>query len=179
VTHPADGEASLPVSKTRRKKDMQALQALGEALVALPPAHLSGLDLPERLADAIADARRTPSFEGRRRQLQYIGRLMREVDPEPIARRLAELKTERNRATARHHEAEHWRERLLADDRALTELAAARPGLDTQHLRALVRNARREAARGAPPKASRALFRALREALGDGAQDETGAATPR
>lgn len=167
VTDPANGETPRPVSKTRRKKDMHALQALGEALVALPPAQLSGLTLPERLADAIADARKTPSFEGRRRQMQYIGRLMRDVDPEPIERHLAQLRNERRLDNVRHQEAEHWRERLLADDRALTELAAARPGLDIQHFHTLVRNARREAARSQPPRASRALFRALRECLAD------------
>jgi ribosome-associated protein len=165
VTQPPTGDDDLPVSKTRRKKDMHALQALGEALVALAPAQVAGLGLPERLADAIADARRIPTFEGRRRQMQYIGRLMREVDPEPIAQHLALLRNERSRDNARHREAERWRERLLAEDAALTELASAHPGIDTQHLHTLVRNARREIARGAAPKASRALFRAVRDCL--------------
>jgi ribosome-associated protein len=156
-----------PVSKTRRKKDMHALQALGEALVALSPAQLSGLSLPERLADAIGAAKRIPTFEGRRRQMQYIGRLMREVDPEPIAQRLQLLRNARGQDNARHHEAERWREKLLAEDSALTELAAARPGLDTQQLHTLVRNARREAARGGAPKAQRALFRAVRDLLAE------------
>ena len=156
-----------PVSKTRRKKDMHALQALGEALVTLTPAQLSGLSLPERLADAIGAAKRIPTFEGRRRQMQYLGRLMRDVDPEPIAQRLQQLRSARGQDNARHHEAERWRERLLAEDSAMTALAAVRPGLDTQHLHSLVRNARREAARGAPPKAQRALFRALRELLAE------------
>lgn len=155
-----------PVSKSRRKKDMHARQALGEALVALTPAQLSGLGLPERLADAIGEARRIPTFEARRRQMQYIGRLMREVDPDPIARHLSALRNERRRDSARQHELERWRSRLLAEDGALTELVRAYPGLDSQHLRALVRNARRELARGDPPRAQRALFRALRECLG-------------
>lgn len=172
MTDPAGSEAPPPVSKTRRKKDMHALQALGEALVELTPAQLSGLRLPERLAEAIADARRIPTFEGRRRQMQYIGRLMRDVDPEPIAQRLALLRNERGRDNARHHEMERWRERLLADDSALTELAASRPGLDIPHFRTLIRNARREAERDAPPKASRALFRALRECLTDAPEGE-------
>ena len=144
---------------------MHALQALGEALVGLTPAQLSGLNLPETLADAIAAAKRTPTFEGRRRQMQYIGRLMRTVDPEPIAARLAALRHPRLQDNARQHEAEQWRERLLAADSALTEFAAAHPGIDTQQLHTLVRNARREQARGAPPKASRALFRLLRAGL--------------
>jgi ribosome-associated protein len=161
-----------PVSKTRRKKDMHALQALGEALVALTPAQLAGLSLPERLADAIGEARRIPTFEGRRRQMQYIGRLMREVDAEPIAQRLQQLRYGRAQDNARHHAAELWRERLLAEDSALTELAAAHPGLDTQHLHTLVRNARREAARGDAPKAQRALFRALRDCLAEAPHPE-------
>lgn len=167
-------EDETPVSKTRRKKEMHALQALGEALVALTPEQLSGLALPERLADAIAAARRVPTFEARRRQMQYIGRLMREVDPEPIAQRLAALRNARQRDNARQHEAEHWRSRLLAEDRALTELADAHPGIDTQHLHQLVRNARREAASGAPPRAHRALFRALRDCLDAASGSRTG-----
>lgn len=144
---------------------MLALQALGEALVALTPEQLAGFELPERLSDAIAFARRVATHEGRRRQMQYIGRLMRELDPEPIAARLARLRSARLHDNALHQKAEQWRGRLLAEDQALTELAAAHPGIDTQHLHQLVRNARREAARGAPPKAQRALFRALREGL--------------
>jgi ribosome-associated protein len=174
VTDPPGSNDPQPISKTRRKKDMHALQALGEALVELTPAQLSGLELPERLADAIAEARRLPTFEARRRQMQYIGRLMREIDPEPIAQRLSLIRNERRRDNARQHDLERWRERLLAEDAALTELASARPGLDTQHLHTLVRNARRELARGDPPKAQRALFRALRECLDEPSAGRSG-----
>ena len=165
VTDLPGSEDDKTVSKTRRKKDMHALQALGEALVALTPTQLAGLSLPESLADALAEARRIPTFEARRRQMQYIGRLMRDIDPAPIAARLASLRHGRAQDNARHHEAERWRERLLAEDAALTELATLRPGLDTRQMHTLVRNARRELASGAAPKASRALFRLLREAL--------------
>lgn len=170
----SSGNEDKPVSKTRRKQEMHALQALGEALVGLTAAQLAGLDLPQRLADAIADARRIPSFEGRRRQMQYIGRLMRDVDPRPIEQRLAQLRSERSRDNARQHEAERWRERLLAEDSALTEFASAHPGADTQQLHTLVRNARREIARGDPPKAGRALFRALRDCLAGAPADDSG-----
>ena len=165
MTDSPDGDAAKPVSKTRRKKEMQALQSLGEALVALAPAQLSGLELPERLADAVAEARRTRTFEGRRRQMQYIGKLMRDVDPAPIERHLAQLRNANRRAAADHQEVERWRDRLLAEDGALAALEAARPDIDTRHLRELVRDARREAARGGPPRARRMLFRALRDAL--------------
>jgi len=144
---------------------MHELQALGEALVELPSHRLAALELPERLADAIAEANRISGFEAKRRQMQYIGRLMRDVDVAPIAAYLEQLRTDRNRVNQAHHELERWRERLLAEDSALTELAAAAPGMDMQQMRTLVRNARKEQARDQPPKATRALFRALRELL--------------
>ncbi|MCC6533081.1 MAG: DUF615 domain-containing protein [Burkholderiales bacterium] len=144
---------------------MHALQALGEALVELTNAQLSGLHLPEALADAIVEARRISSFEARRRQMQYIGRLMREADAGAIAEHIARIRQERQRDASRQHELERWRERLLAGDAALTELAQTTPALDVQRLRTLVRNARNEQARGLPPKASRELFRTLRAIL--------------
>src|SRR5262245_2021093 len=104
---------------------MHALQALGERLVELTPEQLGELALPERLADAVAAAKRINGFEARRRQMQYIGRLMREVDAAPIAARIAGFQTAARRDAALHHAAEHWRERLLADEQTLTELARA------------------------------------------------------
>lgn len=154
-----------PVSKTRRKKEMHALQSLGEQLVELPAERLAGLDLPERLRDAIEEARRVPTFGGRRRQMQYIGRLMREVDPEPIRERLDALRGASARETALHHAAEQWRERLLEGDAALTEFVSDHPGADLQALRALIRNARREREQQRPPRASRELFRTVRVLL--------------
>ena len=150
------------LSKTRRKKNMHALQDLGEKLVGLTTAQLASLALPERLADAIEQAKRVPGFEARRRQMQYIGRLMREVDAAPIAARIAAQQMSRQRENARHKDAERWRDRLLADESTLTELTRSHPGLDTQQLRTLIRNVRKEQAQGRPPHASRALFRALR-----------------
>ena len=158
-------ENEIPISKTRRKKDMHALQELGEALVGLKSTQLAALALPERLADAIDEAKRISGFEARRRQMQYIGRLMRDVDATAIGEYIAGLRTERQRSNSRHHEAEHWRERLLAEDAALTELAALAPDVDLQQLRTLIRNARSEQARAQPPKATRALFRMLRDIL--------------
>jgi ribosome-associated protein len=145
---------------------MHALQALGERLVELAPDVLDALALPERLAEAIAEAKRINGFEARRRQVQYIGRLMREVDAAPIAERVAGLNAAARRTNALQHETEKWRDRLLAEESALTELTRAHPDLDTQQLRTLIRNARREEAQGRAPHASRALFRALRSVLG-------------
>jgi ribosome-associated protein len=150
------------ISKTRRKKEMHALQKLGEELVNLPPARLEKLSLPEALREAVMDARRFNGREALRRQMQYIGRLMRDVDALPIAEQLAAWRGESDQETARHHQLERWRERLLASDEALTEWLAEHPGSDSQQLRTLIRNARQEAVQGKPPKSGRELFRLLR-----------------
>ncbi len=151
------------VSKTKRKQEMHALQALGVALVALPESQLGGLSLESNLYEAVLAAKRIKSHEGKRRQMQYIGRLMRGVDAEPIRERLAAIEGHSAQATAQHRRLEAWRERLLADDEALTEFAGAFPGADLQALRALLRNARKEMKEGKPPRAYREVFRFLKE----------------
>jgi len=152
------------LSKTRRKQDMHALQALGGALLDLPPSQLDALGIPEELAEAVREAGRISSHEAKRRHLQYIGRLMRKLDPEPIRAAIAEIEGRSAAARARHRRIEQWRERLLEDDRALTEFAHEHTGADLQALRALIRNARKEIAWSRVPRAQRALFRFLREA---------------
>ena len=142
---------------------MHELQALGVALVALPEGMLQAMALDSRLLDAVLEAKRITAHEGKRRQIQYIGRLMREVDPAPIRARIAELEGSSAQATARHRRLEAWRERLIGDDEALTAFAAEHPGADLQTLRALIRNARKEASLGKPPHAFRELFRLLKE----------------
>jgi ribosome-associated protein len=155
------------LSKTKRKQEMHELQALGTALVGLSDAHLERMALPEELAQAVLEARRIGSHEARRRQMQYIGRLMREIDPEPIRAQLAALEGGSAQARASHQRLEHWRARLMEDDGALTEFARAHPVADLQQLRTLIRNARREQAESRPPRAYRELFRAIREASGE------------
>lgn len=155
------------LSKTKRKKEMHDLQALGAALVALSAAHLARMRIPEELMLAVHEARRIGSHEARRRQLQYIGRLMRELDAEPIRAQLAAVHGGSAAERARHQRLEHWRARLLEDDAALTDFAREHPAGDLQQLRALIRNARREQAEGRPPRATRELFRVLREAAGE------------
>ena len=150
-------------SKTRRKVEMHALQALGAELVELPVAQLDSLDLPEPLAAAVREAHRIHAHEAKRRHLQYIGRLMRSVEPEPIRSALSELQGRAAAARARHRRIEQWRDRLLADDHALTEFAREHAAADLQALRTLIRNARREIAAQREPHAQRALFRALRD----------------
>lgn len=160
---PADFPA--PASKTRRKAEMHDRQSLGEALVRLAPSRLAELALPERLADAIGEARTISKHEARRRQMQFIGRLMREVDPAPIRARLAEWDEAPAAERARLAAVERWRQRLLAEPAALDALAAAAPGADRARLAALVARTRTERAQAAPPHAYRELFRALNALL--------------
>jgi ribosome-associated protein len=154
--------ADAPVSKTRRKREMLELQSLGAALVALPEAQLARMTLDSNLAQAVLEARRIRSHEAKRRQLQYIGRLMRELDPEPIRAQLGALEGSSAQAAAAHRRLEAWRVRLLSDDEALTRFAAEHPGTDLQELRSLIRNARKEAKEGKPPRAYREIFRVLK-----------------
>ena len=153
-----------PVSKTRRKREMTELQSLGAALVELPETQVQAMGLDERLAEAVREAKRMRSHEAKRRQLQYIGRLMRELDPEPIRAQLAATEGSSARAAAAHRRLEAWRERLITDDAALTRFAAEHPAADLQALRALIRNARKEQKEGKPPRAYRELFRAIKAA---------------
>ena len=151
------------VSKTKRKREMHELQVLGASLVDLPEGLLHAMNLEARLLGAVLEAKRIKSHEAKRRQMQYIGRLMRDVDPAPIRARMAELEGSSAQATARHRRLEAWRERLIGDDEALTAFAAEHPGADLQTLRALIRNARKEAKEGKPPRAFRELFRVLKD----------------
>lgn len=160
---PQDDDA-LPgrPSKTRLKRDMQALQDLGEALVALPADRLKRIEMPEYLRDAVHDAQRFTKHEARRRQMQYIGRLMRDLDPAPIREALDEIRGVSAAANARQHALERLRVRLLEDEAVLGEIAREHPGADLQHLRQLRRNALKEQELGKPPRAYRELFRVLR-----------------
>ena len=162
-------------SKTQRKREMHELQDLGERLVELNPEQLAAIGLPEDLRDAIEFARRTTKHEARRRQMQYIGRLMRSVDPGPIREKLKVWDGVSAAHNAEQHRVERWRDRLLEDDAAIDELLRSHPGIDARHLRALVRKAREERAAGTPPKAYRELFRALREIVVESAHEDDAA----
>lgn len=163
------------VSKTRRKLDMHALQDLGETLAGLSAERVDALPLPEELADALREFRRIKAREARRRQLQYIGRLMRDVDPAPIRERLAAWNGESARHTAWLHELERWRERLLAEPDAITDLKARHPGADAGRLRQLARNAAAERGAGKPPRAYRELFQELKALIPEPAPSVPGA----
>lgn len=170
---PVDG-AERP-SKTQLKKAMHELQSLGKDLLELPDARLQSIPMPDSLRLALQELKRTRSHEGRRRQLQYVGKLMRRADAEPLREAVAAQQLGSARDTLALHEAERWRDRLLASDEALTEWLALHPQSDAQSLRALIRNARREAPETAPPEGAgraprkgrsyRELFRTLSEQL--------------
>ncbi|OQA33028.1 MAG: hypothetical protein BWY57_01508 [Betaproteobacteria bacterium ADurb.Bin341] len=159
-------------SKTRRKAEMHELQDLGSALVQLSRDQLKRIALPEDLLEAILDWQRFSKHEARRRQLQYIGKLMRQNDPEPIQAGLALLRGESVVETARLHRLERLRERLLEDETALHDIAEIWPGADLTHLRNLRRNALKEKEANKPPKNFRAIFQVL-QAL-DAGKGETG-----
>ena len=154
-------------SKTQRKRAMHELQALGERLVELNAEQLASVALPEALREALEQARHITRHEARRRQLQYVGRLMRQVDPEPIREKLNTWDGVSVEETARLHRIERWRDKLLEDNDAVASLAEAHPGIDTRRLRALVRRAREERATGRPPRSTRELFRTLRDIIGE------------
>jgi ribosome-associated protein len=149
-------------SKTRRKRDMHALQDLGERLAKLSSEQIARIAMPEELREAITEARRITKHEARRRQMQYIGRLMRDADPEPIREALDTLAGNSAAETARQHRIERLRRQLIEDEAVLGSIALDHPDADLQHLRQLRRNALKEQEQGKPPKAFRELFRALR-----------------
>jgi ribosome-associated protein len=150
------------VSKTRRKREAHALQHLGEELVRLTEAQLQQLALPEPLLGAVLEAKRISKFGALRRQLQYVGRLMRELDAEAISAQLEAWKGRSRDSVAAVHLVERWRTRLLASEDALTEFATAYPNCDVQRLRTLIRNARKEQADESPPRSFRELFQAIK-----------------
>ena len=165
-----ENEALEPKSKQQQKREAEAVQALGTALVRLPATHfdvlVGRLVLPEQLREALMECRAIKAHEGRRRQLQYIGKLMRGIDAAPIQQMLAELARDGHAASARLHDIERWRERLLADgDEAFKELVQTRPEANAAQLRKLVVAARKELAQNQPPRAARMLFKCLRELL--------------
>lgn len=151
-------------SKSQLKRESLALQELGEELVKLSEQALAKLPLDDELAKAIHLAQSISSRSALRRQLQYIGRLMREGDVEPIQKALAVMQHQDQKANAEFHRLEKWRDRLIAEgDAALAELLAVFPQADRQHLRHLLQKAQQELKAAKPPQAARALFRYLRD----------------
>jgi ribosome-associated protein len=169
-TPEAEGEESRP-SKTQQKKAMHELQKLGEALAQLPETRLETLQIPESLLLAVQEWKRTRSHEGRRRQMQYIGKLMRRVDVEPIREAVAEMELGRAVDALALHQAEQWRAELIADDEALTRWMDAHPQSDVQQLRSLIRSARKDAA-AVPEQRSGRAYRELFQYIKAGLNQE-------
>ena len=152
------------VSKSQRRRDALEIKSLAARLIGLSPSRLARIPLDDGLRAAVDQARAIRSNVARKRQLQFVAKLLRREDPEPIREALEALGADARQLTARQHRTEAWRDRLLAEgDGALAELLARRPEADAQPLRQLMRQAAREAAAGKPPAAARALFRQLRE----------------
>ncbi len=152
-----------PLSKTKRKQQVHELQDLGEELATLSTEQLKKIDIPENLRDALREAQRISAHGARRRQLQYIGKLMRDIEPEPIRTALAGLRGESAAEVARMHRIERLRTQLMEDEKTIAAIAEAYPGADLQHLRALRRSALKEQEQQKPPRSYRAIFQALKE----------------
>jgi ribosome-associated protein len=169
-------------SRNELKKQMQDLQELGEAVASLPPDRLDKLKIDERLRDAIDELRRTRSFEGKRRQVQYIGKLMKHENPEPLREAVASYRVGSATDTLALHQSEYWRDQLLAGDDALAEWVKEYPATDVQQLRSLVRAARKEKLEPGERhgRAYRDLFRLVKEQMRavPGADDDAPASDP-
>lgn len=174
-----DDDEERGPSKSQLKREMTELQKLGTKLTELSDKQLTQIPLEGELAIAINDYRRIKHREGRRRMLQFIGRLMREIDVAPLQKAYDNLFMQSQEITQRLHQAEQWRERLLKEDnqKALDDFLAAFPEADRQHLRQLIRSAQKEQSQNKPPAAARKLFRYIRELnegeVSDGDGDDT------
>ena len=159
------------LSKTQKKQEMHALQDTGERLVRLNEEKLRKFDLPDDLLQAILEAKRITAHGGLRRQLRYIGKLMRGVDMDALARKLDAVTTTTGEQDRILHATEYWRERLLTEEGAIPELLQRYPAADAQQLRTLVRNIKNEPA-GRPSRHRRTLFRLLHTLLQPDTRDD-------
>lgn len=166
------GPTSSAPSKSRIKREAEALQDLGVQLVALSTDRLKKINLPDNLREAVRDAQRISAHGARRRQFQLIGKLMREIDPAPIREALDEINGVSAAATARLHALERLRTRLLEDEQVIGEIMTTYPQADLKQLRQLRRNALKEQELHKPPKAFREIFRVLKELQSGGGTDE-------
>jgi ribosome-associated protein len=162
--HETDQDEQQEISKSARKRELQELKRLGEALLEFSDDALRQLMLPDVLLDALQTARKIHANGARKRQLQYIGKLMKDIDVAPVRQALEDRNRQHDSHSREFHLLETLREQLLTDgDSALPAVLSQFPHADRQHLRKLVRQARKEHETGQPPRASRLLFRYLRE----------------
>ena len=157
-------EEELPPSKSQEKRDCDALQKMGEELLALKESDLKSLSLPDTLLEALHEAQRIQSRSGLKRQRQYIGKIMRQIDADEIKTQLEKIKHKHDTNTAQFRKVEQWRDRLLNDDKtALGEIIDSHPEIDRQHINQLIRQAKRELKMEKPPASARKLFKYLRD----------------
>ena len=166
-----------PPSKTQLKAEADEKQALGEALLTLRTDLMARLDLPDKLLDALKEAKRISNFEGRRRQMQFIGKLMRTLDMTPIRAAIDEQANGSADLTLALHLAEQWRDKLIASDDALSQWLTDYPATDSQQLRALIRQARKDIAKPETPgeaprhaKSYREIFQLVKLAMAEDAK---------
>jgi len=151
------------ISKSQRKREATAAQDLGKDLLSLSVEAMKTIELPESLRQALDDARRIKKNSALKRQLQYIGKLMRRIDVEPIREQYLQLTNHYRKDVKNFHHLEKWRDRLLAEgDKALEELINEAPNTDRQHLRQLIRQAAKETKLKKPPKSAREIFKYLK-----------------
>jgi ribosome-associated protein len=170
----AEGDSEIPgetdearQSKSARKREAASLQELGVKLAGLPDPEIAALDLPDKLFAALRDLKRLPSHGAQVRQRQYIGKLMRDIDPAPVLAKLAERKLRHDSEIRRFQLVERWRDRLLSEPAtALSELLEEYPGADRAALARLLEKAERERVDQRAPAAARELFAFLRQLLG-------------
>lgn len=150
-------------SKTQLKREAEALQKLGARLIDQKPEFLDKLDLSNQLLAAIEESKRIKQREAKRRHLQYIGKLMRDIDAEQVQQALDRQEAGTQAYIQHFHKLERWRDQLLADDGQINAFVAVYPDADRQHLRQLLRNTRREAEHNKSPASARKLFKYIRE----------------
>lgn len=160
------------ISKTKRKQQMHELQAIGEELVELSKDALNKIPMSEDLLEAIREYKRLNAHEARRRQMQFIGKIMRKEDPAPIREKLDQLKGSSTAATALLHRIERYRTEMIAKDEAITRFLADFPHASVQELRTLVRNTRKETEQAKPPKSFRELFQFIKSVLEHNATED-------
>ncbi|TXH98152.1 MAG: DUF615 domain-containing protein [Rheinheimera sp.] len=165
-THGDDWDREEGKSKTQVKKEMHALQALGEELVALSPAARAKIPMDNDLVEALKLADKlVKKHEAYRRHMQFIGKIMRGTDLEPIERALAVVRNTNQAATRKFHLIEDWRDKLIANSDAVTEFIAEYPQVEIQQLRTLIRNAKKEQEKNQPAKSYRELFQLIKPAI--------------
>ena len=176
----AELKGTPDASRTDLKRESDELQDLGKELLNLRADLFDAVGLPDKLVEALAEAKRITNFEGKRRQMQYVGKLMRKLEPEVVQAARTALEEQHKGSASEKlqlHLAEQWRDRLIVDDATLPLWMDEHPTTDTQQLRALIRQARKDAppadkaavSQGLAPRKGRAyreLFQLVREHLG-------------